>query len=54
MRALVADSAANANEEGTFTVNQSIIFVVNIGLRFVVNHTLIGGTARIDPGKSAA
>jgi hypothetical protein len=54
MRAFVADSAANANEEGTFMVNRRIIFVVNIGPGFVVNHALIGGTARIDPGKSAA
>jgi len=54
MRAVVADSGADANEEGTFMVNQALIFVVNAGLRFVVNNALIAGTTRIDPGKSAA
>jgi hypothetical protein len=34
--ALVADSGASANEEGTFMVNQSLIFVVNEGLKFMV------------------
>jgi hypothetical protein len=54
MRALVADSALNANEEGTFMVNAGLIFVVNARLRFLVNHALTQRTARIDPGKSAA
>ncbi len=46
MGALVADSSANANEEGTFMVNRRLIFVVK--------DALTGGEARIDPGKSAA
>jgi hypothetical protein len=54
MTALVADSALNANEEGTFMVNAGLIFVVNARPRFLVNHALTSGTARIDPGKSAA
>jgi hypothetical protein len=54
MAALVADSPANANEEGTFMVNRRLIFVGNAGLRFVVRETLTVGEARIDPGKSAA
>jgi hypothetical protein len=52
--ALVADSAANANEEGTFMVNGRLIFVVNVGLKIVVKDKLTAGEARIDPGKSAA
>jgi hypothetical protein len=52
--ALVADSAANANEEGTFMVNGGLIFVVNVGLKIVVKDKLTAGEARIDPGKSAA
>jgi hypothetical protein len=52
--ALVADSAANANEEGTFMVNGGLIFVVNVGLKIVVKDELTAGEARIDPGKSAA
>jgi hypothetical protein len=52
--ALVADSAANANEEGTFMVNGGLIFVVNVGLKIVVKGKLTAGEARIDPGKSAA
>jgi hypothetical protein len=52
--ALVADSAANANEEGTFMVNGALIFVVNVGLKIVVKDELTAGEARIDPGKSAA
>jgi hypothetical protein len=54
MIALVADSALNANEEGTFMVNAGLIFVVNPELRFLVNHGLTSRTARIDPSKSAA
>jgi hypothetical protein len=54
MRALVADSRAGANEEGTFMVNRRLIFVVNAGPGFVVKGALTGGQARIDPGKSAA
>jgi hypothetical protein len=54
MTALVADSALNANEEGTFMVNAGLIFVVNVELRFLVNHALTSRMARIDPGKSAA
>ena len=34
--ALVADSAACANEEGTFMVNGGLIFMVNAFLGFVV------------------
>jgi hypothetical protein len=52
--ALVADSAANANEEGTFMVNGGLIFVVNNSLTFVVKDALTGDEPRIDPGKSAA
>jgi hypothetical protein len=52
--ALVADSAANANEEGTFMVNGGLIFVVNVGLKIVVKDKVTAGEARIDPGKSAA
>jgi hypothetical protein len=52
--ALVADSAANANEEGTFMVNGGLIFVVNVGLKIVVKGKLTAGEARIDPGESAA
>jgi hypothetical protein len=52
--ALVADSAANANEEGTFMLNGGLIFVVNVGLKIVVKDKLTAGEARIDPGKSAA
>jgi hypothetical protein len=54
MTALVADSALNANEEGTFMVNAGLIFVVNAELRFLVNHALTSHTERIDPGISAA
>jgi hypothetical protein len=54
MAPVVADSAANANEEGTFMVNARLIFVVNADLRFVVSNRLIAAAARIDPGKSAA
>jgi hypothetical protein len=45
MSALVADSGANANEEGTFMANDALIFVVNAGLGFVVNSALTGGGA---------
>ena len=37
--ALVADSRLNANEEGTFMVNGGLIFMVNVGPRFVVSET---------------
>jgi hypothetical protein len=46
MAALVADSVLNANEERTFMVNGSLIFVVN--------HRFDAREQRIDPGKSAA
>jgi len=52
--AVVADSAANANEEGTFMVDRRLIFVVNAGLKFMVNEASTSRRARIDPGKSAA
>jgi hypothetical protein len=45
MRALVADSPGNANEEGTFMVNQRLIFVVNAGLIFMVSARLTGSGA---------
>jgi hypothetical protein len=35
-------------------VNGGLIFVVNVGLKIVVNDKLTAGEARIDPGKSAA
>jgi hypothetical protein len=54
MGALVADSAANANEEGTFMVNQTIIFMVNASLKIMVKAALTGAATRIDPGKSPA
>jgi hypothetical protein len=54
MTALVADSALNANEEGTFMVNAGLIFVVNAKSRFLANNALTSRAARIDPGKSAA
>jgi hypothetical protein len=54
MTALVADSVAHANEEGTFMVNDELIFMVNASPGSVVNGALTGGGARIDPGKSAA
>jgi hypothetical protein len=54
MTALVADSPTNANEEGTFMVNDELIFMVNVSPGFMVNDPLTGGEARIDPGKSAA
>jgi hypothetical protein len=41
MGALVTDSVANANEEGTFMVNQGLIFVVNKDPGFVVNEPLM-------------
>jgi len=37
MLSLVTDSGLNANEEGTFMVNWSLIFVVNASLKFMVN-----------------
>jgi hypothetical protein len=40
MPPLVADSLLSANEEGTFMVNQTIIFVVNAGLKFMVSEAL--------------
>jgi hypothetical protein len=45
MKALVADSLSNANEEGTFMVNQGLIFVVNDGLIFLVSGGLTGSSA---------
>jgi hypothetical protein len=45
MRALVADSGVRANEEGTFLVNDALIFVVNAGSRFVVNSALTASGA---------
>ena len=39
--AVVADSGANANEEGTFMVNGRLIFMVNTRLIFMVNAVLI-------------
>jgi hypothetical protein len=54
MRAVVADSGASANEEGTFMVNKALNFMVNARLKFVANNALTAGTTRIDPGKSAA
>jgi hypothetical protein len=52
--AVVTDSGADANEEGTFMVNGKLIFVVNAALRFLVKNGLTDPEARIDPGKSAA
>jgi hypothetical protein len=45
MRALVADSRLNANEEGTFMVNQGLIFVVKAALIFMVSARLTGSGA---------
>jgi hypothetical protein len=45
MRALVADSLLNANEEGTFMVNQGLIFVVKAALIFMVSARLTGSGA---------
>jgi hypothetical protein len=45
MSALVADSGANANEEGTFMANDALIFMVNAGLRFVGNSALTASGA---------
>jgi hypothetical protein len=45
MRALVADSHLNANEEGTFMVNEKLIFVVNADLKFMVSGGLTGSGA---------
>jgi hypothetical protein len=45
MAALVADSAADANEEGTFMVNRGLIFVVNGNLNFMVGRCLMGSDA---------
>jgi len=41
MGALVTDSVAKANEEGTFMVNERLIFVVNKDPAFVVNEALM-------------
>jgi hypothetical protein len=54
MGALVADSGANANEEGTSMVNQTTIFMVNTSLKIVVKAALTGAARRIDRGKSPA
>jgi hypothetical protein len=54
MGALVADSLANANEEGTFMVNQTILFMVNASLKIRVKAGLRGAATRIDRGKSPA
>jgi hypothetical protein len=54
MAALVADSVLNANEERTFMINGSLIFVVNHRLKNLVNEPLGAWEHRIDPGKSAA
>jgi hypothetical protein len=54
MGALVADSGANANEEGTFMVNQTIIFMVNTSLKIMVKRALTGPATRIDRSKSPA
>jgi hypothetical protein len=45
MGALVADSGAGANEEGTFLVNDALIFVVNAGARFMANNALTASGA---------
>jgi hypothetical protein len=45
MAALVTDSAAYANEEGTFMVNRRLIFVVNGNLNFMVGGRLMGSDA---------
>jgi hypothetical protein len=54
MGALVADSVANANEEGTFMVNQTTIFMVNASLKIMVKAALTGPVTCIDRGKSPA
>jgi hypothetical protein len=45
MGALVADSDASANEEGTFMLNDALIFMVNAGARFMANNALTAGGA---------
>jgi hypothetical protein len=45
MGALVADSGVSANEEGTFMVNDALIFVVNAGPGFVANNALTASGA---------
>src|ERR1700716_3086030 len=49
--ALVADSAANANEEGTFMVNGGVIFVGNVGVKNGGEGNVRGRCAWVWPGQ---
>jgi hypothetical protein len=53
MRALVADSANNTNEEGTFRVNARLIFAATLACRRD-ERQFRDPELRIDPDKSTA